>query len=350
MITITLPKHNFSLPLEKKLILDKFPDSLLGKTLELTSDKEIPLDHELITPDVLILLYQLLHSKDLPYIDDENMFKALDYLCINLSSEGRYSDLKLNKYQMLLEMAHRSHSLPMIEQLFGETNSGDYTPEDCNFLDKIIVQSPLSSLDEKIATLIIKERDLTSGHSMTRGIIKSRSRNLLHTYMDKYLPKGIMYHFSYQIHNDWLHYETYLMMMDHVSHFFTGSDERDYHMLQSCITSNLDEVRGLPRVEYGTDHTLSYIATHIALLRGHYEVVRIMFGRYKYYYDHPHFIMDRCKLDTREFFDNIREAYIKIGKVIPEGMKLLVDIYKHVFDTQFPLEKLKSHPEYVKYI
>ena len=81
--TVFLSQHNVSFPFDHAKFIEKFPDSLLTRTLELTHDTQIELDHLLATSEVLQFLSQIQATGHYPYVPIEYK-KSFDYLAIDL--------------------------------------------------------------------------------------------------------------------------------------------------------------------------------------------------------------------------------------------------------------------------
>ncbi len=65
---VTLPQYNISIPFDYTQFIEKFPDSLITRTLDLTHEKDIPLDNPLVTPEVLQVLSRILTTGKYPYV------------------------------------------------------------------------------------------------------------------------------------------------------------------------------------------------------------------------------------------------------------------------------------------
>lgn len=112
------------------------PDSLFTRTLDLTGEKEIPLDSPMVTPGILRLLQYISNTGDIPYISDPNIKRVLDYLGIDLPEVvytpgyERFKQIYPNittidwnkEYKHILAMAVQTETPLLAQYLFNHTS------------------------------------------------------------------------------------------------------------------------------------------------------------------------------------------------------------------------------------
>ena len=175
--TITLPKHDFTIPFNHDIFIQLFPNSLITLTLQ-SRENTIELENELVTPDILETLSYVITNKDYPYIGNPNGKKILDYLGIdfpNLVYESAYAEFKRNNpdirllvredlntnYYDILNSAIKAKFPLLVTYLFSQTNPAEHDFADFQLFQNILNSRSCSSEQESIAEMILKNRRIT---------------------------------------------------------------------------------------------------------------------------------------------------------------------------------------------
>ena len=179
--TVTLPKHNFTIPFNYDEFTQLFPNSLITLALQ-SGESNIELENKLVTPDILEVLSYITINRDYPYVGNPNGKRALDYLGIDLPDfvyEPIYAEFKKHNpnirlltaedlntnYNQILNSAIEEKFPSLVTYLFSQTNPMEHKQEDLYAFQGILLglySKIHSSNQELIAEMILLNRNIDS--------------------------------------------------------------------------------------------------------------------------------------------------------------------------------------------
>ena len=253
--TVVLSSHNTSLSFNQEEFTQKFPDSLITRTLELTHESIVPISNPIVTLESLELLKNILKTSHYPYIPDimgSSIRKSLDYLGIDVPNVIYYPQYKQlldeyygiftmldnpkDYYKEFYEMA-RKHNFPQwISYLFDHTNPTEHKEVD---YDEFVWM--LNDNYVELLILILRRRDIESyfipaNEAISISIIHTRSPELIKAYVstnpkiikNNYVVRRILSGMLY----DPLHYKGYLQELEAITPYIPHScEEHDLYNL-----------------------------------------------------------------------------------------------------------------------
>ena len=306
--TVTLPEYKFSLSFDEKRFTQRFPDSLITRTLDLTHEADIPINNLIVIPEVLQLLSQILTTEDYPYINapDKSIRRALDYLGIDLPDPIYYPqfqqiintepDFVLQRilddpnvhYQFILRNAQEFQFPELAKYLFDHTNPNDkfYQIIDYQTFSHLVSPLPATPISIQIAIMILERRNIASrledNANIPQWILEDKSPDLLQAYV-KVNPNLIN---EFRI-VDWIlsdirdypdYYVDYVNMLLAIAPYVSGYQADLYNTFISTYNGDMET---LSKYDV-SDNPLLFVT---ALFRHHYAVAIYIFDEEKKYLD-----------------------------------------------------------------
>lgn len=330
--TVVLPRYkDFRISYPYAQFQEEFPDSVIALALQ-SGETEIPLDHPLVTPNVLEPLKYVVERNDYPPIPIEEK-KSLDYLGIDFPDfvyDPAYSvfkqdakDLSLKhdieaNYEKILHQAIESKVPSVAAYLLSQTDPKDYRQVDFKEFQDILGldekgQSKLrhvihSGNREWIAEMILRNRDIQPlftpiivGSDMLTALRLGYAS--LFQMMSQLFDRSpreyqyeVMLSITLGIQQDPEHCRAYINTLLLIAPYMNDPESKSYkqyQLFQAVYSGNIDRVRTLLSESKIPDYIQAgYIWT--AILTDHPDIVEVLMDTfhneeflYYYYVSHP---------------------------------------------------------------
>lgn len=368
---VYLPRYGYSQSFDYTTFIEKFPDSVITRALDLTHEKTIPLENVSVTPDILNILSQILTTQ-YPYVPPEYK-KAMDYLGIDLPDPvynpkyqevlAKYHNFDLDalegkNYSTLLDIAKETEFPELAQYVFSHTSPSDHSDEDYKFFQSLIesYSAYLRSFPpayDQMGVMLLKNRNifpLIQNEVLVYGrppslqhILDNRVANMLGAYVE--LQPGAIE--TYSLMDDILtgiklqpeFYLEYIAMLLKIAPYISGSGFQSllYGITTASYNGNLGEVKGYLGELGNLVDDFSSALTATALYRKHYDISQLiidrelsyingMFGESENEYD-----MEQLKEGISRFLADLSGIYTSHPEwVTPEGIQLVTSYFKYL--------------------
>lgn len=361
--TITLLGYDdYSLSFDYTSFIEKFPDSLITRALDLSHEKDIPIDNPIVTPEVLQVLSQIITTGTYPYTPIEYE-RALDYLNIDLPNpiyNPKYRDVLTSypninldnldspNYSILLNVALEFQFQELAEYIFAHTNPNEHQQEDYT-LFQTVLNSQLTPILTQIGVMILENRNILSllqGETLESGpgwyqkprslisILKIPSPDLLKAYvkLNPFVIReyGIISTILDEIIEYPENYIKYAKMLFEIDQYTSriGAEGNLINLFMASYHGDPHILRYLSRSEDNIIY-LGPVVAYTALITRHYETAQFIINRFFTYLREVGEASDITGID--EWFTTLTKLYISHPQwMTQEGRQLLRDNYRHL--------------------